>query len=212
MLGKGRAQDTKTKIMESAFELFGRYGFEGTSIRDIAKKSEVNIAALNYHFQSKENLFWEIMGKTHRELDEEVAKFFTESQSTIELAMKTYAYFMSEKYALKNTMKLLLTEGLGAPPSEIEKDLDNPMGPPGGQYFAQMLQKEMPYQLSREGALWGVKAIFGSVFHWSTMMCSEHIAEDNDPLMSEEQIRVDVERMVEAQLLYLKANKDKFSV
>ncbi|HNX07877.1 MAG TPA: TetR/AcrR family transcriptional regulator, partial [Bacteroidales bacterium] len=38
-------------------ELFLEKGFERTSIRDIAAKANINIALLNYHFKSKENLF-----------------------------------------------------------------------------------------------------------------------------------------------------------
>ena len=212
MLNKGRAQDTKTKIMEAAFELFGRFGYEGTSIREIAKKSEVNLAAMNYHFKSKENLFWEIMGLTHRDLEQQIQKFFESSQTIHELSMKTYDYFMAEKYALKNAMKMILAEDIGQPPEEIQKDLANPMGPPGGQYFALMIEKEAGYKLSHQGAFWGVKAIFGAIFHWSTMMCSDQICEKNDPLMSEEQIRKDVADMVESHMIYIKNNKQKFSV
>ena len=48
--------DTKTKILDAAEKLFGEKGFDATSLRDITKEADVNLAAVNYHFQSKESL------------------------------------------------------------------------------------------------------------------------------------------------------------
>ncbi|HOV11325.1 MAG TPA: TetR family transcriptional regulator [Bacteroidales bacterium] len=48
---------TEEKIKRAALELFLEKGFERTSIRDIAGKAKINIALMNYHFKSKENLF-----------------------------------------------------------------------------------------------------------------------------------------------------------
>jgi AcrR family transcriptional regulator len=48
--------DTKSKILDVAENLFGNYGFEGTSLRDITAKAQVNLAAVNYHFQTKDSL------------------------------------------------------------------------------------------------------------------------------------------------------------
>ncbi len=38
-------------------KLFGQKGFEGTSVREIAKDADVNLAMISYYFGSKENLF-----------------------------------------------------------------------------------------------------------------------------------------------------------
>ncbi len=43
--------------MEVAVELFATNGFEGTSIRQLAQRADVNIAMINYYFGSKEKLF-----------------------------------------------------------------------------------------------------------------------------------------------------------
>ncbi len=48
---------TRILLLESAAELFSEHGFSGTSIKMIADKSGQNIAAVNYHFGSKKNLF-----------------------------------------------------------------------------------------------------------------------------------------------------------
>src|SRR5215469_13108585 len=48
--------DTKARILDAAEKLFGQKGFEATSLRDITAEAQVNLAAVNYHFQSKESL------------------------------------------------------------------------------------------------------------------------------------------------------------
>src|ERR1700690_705874 len=47
---------TKEKILDAAEKLFGKNGFESTSLRDITTEAQVNLAAINYHFQTKESL------------------------------------------------------------------------------------------------------------------------------------------------------------
>jgi AcrR family transcriptional regulator len=42
--------------MEAAEELFAERGFDGTSVRDIAEKADVNLAMISYYFGSKEKL------------------------------------------------------------------------------------------------------------------------------------------------------------
>ncbi len=48
--------DTKQKILDAAQYLFARKGFQGTSLRAITGKAGVNLAAVNYHFGTKEAL------------------------------------------------------------------------------------------------------------------------------------------------------------
>ncbi len=48
---------TRERILETALDVFAEYGFDGTSTREICKRAGVNVAALNYHWGSKENLW-----------------------------------------------------------------------------------------------------------------------------------------------------------
>jgi AcrR family transcriptional regulator len=48
--------DKQLKIIITAEELFAEKGFSGTSVRDIAEKSDVNVAMISYYFGSKEKL------------------------------------------------------------------------------------------------------------------------------------------------------------
>ncbi|HUQ25091.1 MAG TPA: TetR family transcriptional regulator [Burkholderiales bacterium] len=48
--------ETRTRILDAAEELFMQHGFGGTSMRHLTSKAGVNLAAVNYHFGSKDAL------------------------------------------------------------------------------------------------------------------------------------------------------------
>ncbi len=52
---------TKERLMDAAERLFGERGYDDVSVRDLATAAEVNVAAVNYHFQGKENLYHEVI-------------------------------------------------------------------------------------------------------------------------------------------------------
>lgn len=54
-------KDTATRILDAAERLFVEHGFEATSLRTITQQAEVNLAAVNYHFGSKDALFQAVL-------------------------------------------------------------------------------------------------------------------------------------------------------
>src|SRR5512135_2832638 len=52
---------TKERILDTAETLFMEHGFEATSLRAITAAAAVNLAAVNYHFGSKEELFQAVL-------------------------------------------------------------------------------------------------------------------------------------------------------
>ncbi|MEA3193077.1 MAG: hypothetical protein QOD26_1410, partial [Betaproteobacteria bacterium] len=48
--------ETRTRILDAAEELFMQHGFGGTSMRHLTSNAGVNLAAVNYHFGSKDAL------------------------------------------------------------------------------------------------------------------------------------------------------------
>ena len=53
---KNSFNDKQIQILEVAETLFSEKGFDGTSVRNIAKVAEINIAMVSYYFGSKERL------------------------------------------------------------------------------------------------------------------------------------------------------------
>jgi AcrR family transcriptional regulator len=66
-----RETTTKEKILNAAERLFAEQGFRGTSLRMIVSRAGVNLAALNYHFRSKEGLLDAVVGRRARPVNEE---------------------------------------------------------------------------------------------------------------------------------------------
>jgi len=62
------AQLTREKIIKAASRAFARDGYEGASIRAIVAAAEVNQAAINYHFGSKEGLYRAVLQTALRAL------------------------------------------------------------------------------------------------------------------------------------------------
>ena len=59
---------TASRIVSEATRLFAAKGYDGVSIHDISEAAGVNIAAVNYHFESKANLFQQIIEQFMSEL------------------------------------------------------------------------------------------------------------------------------------------------
>ena len=62
---------TKDRILGAAEELFAQFGFAGTSLRQVTSRADVNIAAVNYHFGSKENLVNEVFRRRMDEMSQQ---------------------------------------------------------------------------------------------------------------------------------------------
>jgi AcrR family transcriptional regulator len=59
---------TREKIIKAASRAFARDGYEGASIRAIVAEADVNQAAINYHFGSKEGLYRAVLQTALRAL------------------------------------------------------------------------------------------------------------------------------------------------
>jgi AcrR family transcriptional regulator len=55
-----RSPDTRARIVAAAERLFAERGFAGTTMRDLTRAAGTNLAAVNYHFGSKEGLLEEV--------------------------------------------------------------------------------------------------------------------------------------------------------
>lgn len=55
--------DTKTRILDAAGRLFAEKGLDAVSLRAVTAEAGVNLAAVNYHFGTKEALLREMVGR-----------------------------------------------------------------------------------------------------------------------------------------------------
>jgi AcrR family transcriptional regulator len=57
---KPNKSNARERLLNAAEKLFADFGFNGVSVRDIVGAAKVNLAAIPYHFGTKENLFKEV--------------------------------------------------------------------------------------------------------------------------------------------------------
>ena len=60
--------DTKEQILNVAERQFAEKGFSGTTLRGVIREAEVNIAAIHYHFGSKEELFIAVVRRVAKQV------------------------------------------------------------------------------------------------------------------------------------------------
>ena len=77
MVEKDAPLATKDRILDAAESLFMEHGFEATSLRSITAAAEVNLAAVNYHFGSKEELFQAVLTRRLDPMNQERLELLT---------------------------------------------------------------------------------------------------------------------------------------
>jgi AcrR family transcriptional regulator len=71
-MGDGNA--TKAALLEAAKELIRERGYAGTSVRELAAASGTNLAAVNYHFGSREKLLNQALLETFLEWTDQIVQ------------------------------------------------------------------------------------------------------------------------------------------
>jgi TetR/AcrR family transcriptional regulator, regulator of cefoperazone and chloramphenicol sensitivity len=55
------SEQTRARLLDAAREVFSQNSFQGATVREICRRAEANVAAVNYHFGSKEGLLAEAL-------------------------------------------------------------------------------------------------------------------------------------------------------
>jgi len=98
------ASRTCARLLDAAEGLFAEKGFAATSIREITVAAGCNIAAVNYHFRSKEALYHEVFRRRLAELRErrigsiELALSAAGRKATLEHVLRSFAEAFLEPF------------------------------------------------------------------------------------------------------------------
>lgn len=193
-----QSNDTKVKIMEVARVLFATNGFEGTSVREIARVAEVNVASLNYHFSSKEKLFHEILLKGHADCSADIQAMAQKGLSLEDLQVEIFRYFQTKSHDLMSHFKMMMS----TEQKMILPEGEDP-GPPGGKVVVEMILKEAGNKISEPDLHWALKSLFSHTVHMSLMYncCFKNNAV---PYSSREDIEKGIRRLTRVVLRELK--------
>ena len=66
-----RGDTTRLSILDAAERCFAESGFDGVSLRTITERAQVDLALVNYHFGTKENLLHEVIARRARIVHDE---------------------------------------------------------------------------------------------------------------------------------------------
>lgn len=91
---QGAPFSTRQRILGAAEALFAERGFAGASLRQVTAAANVNLAAVNYHFGSKDNLIEEVFRRRLDELSrrrlERLARVDASADATLEAALDAF--------------------------------------------------------------------------------------------------------------------------
>jgi len=121
--------ETKERLLDAAESLFACKGFDDVSIRELAAAADVNVAAVNYHFQGKENLFHQVI----------MRRFVVQRDRTLEALEEVLG--TAENPGVAPVIKAL-----------VEEYLKGTLSTPGGSSFMMVLAREMHSQHSHSSS------------------------------------------------------------
>jgi len=174
MAGSKNSEETKERILLAAEELFAERGFEGVSLRDITKEASANVAAVNYHFGSKDALIDALILRNVMPVIEERLKLLKEAEKQAEDGI------VSVEKILEAFMRPFLTrmDESGANRELFHKFSGRCMSERGGQlpsealqmfrkmlkHFIAALAKALP-EVEEEVLIWRLHFSFGAMAH-----------------------------------------------
>jgi len=88
--------DTKTKILDAAFQRLAREGYAALSMREIAMDAGVNHALINYHFRSKDQLVITVLDHANQHLLERQSRMYSAPGGFAEKWAKAREFYRSD--------------------------------------------------------------------------------------------------------------------
>ena len=106
---KGARSQKRKKIIDKAWELFAKNGYEETKVEDITKDLEISKGSFYTYFATKEELLYEVLGKIKKEVIENLENINVDQ--TPEKVLEDYVKAkMNHAVKILNNMKLRVVE------------------------------------------------------------------------------------------------------
>lgn len=180
--------ETKEQIITVAERLFADKGFAGTTLRNVVNEAGVNLAAVNYHFGSKEELFRAVVARFARPVVERELSLLSELKAGAELPSVDEILT-----ALLQPSLEILSEGEGSrlvrarfmgrcrtEPEPIQSIADQEFAPVT-EAFLDLLQRVLPEQ-SRSQLWWKLDLVIAALIRVLTEAGQPHaLLKSNHP-------------------------------
>jgi AcrR family transcriptional regulator len=158
-----RAPDTKTRILDAAEKLFGQNGFDATSLRDITAAAEVNLAAVNYHFQSKDSLIDAVIARRVEPVNQKRLEMLEAAGANPTLEQILIAFLHPVMHADFSAVYPLMARVLATPDAFVTRLFKRHLGLIV-ERFSEAFRRVAPH-LSRPEVLWRMHFTAGAMAH-----------------------------------------------
>jgi AcrR family transcriptional regulator len=170
-------RDTKTRILDAAERLMGHEGFD-VALRAITAEAGVNLAAVNYHFQSKDALLDAIIARriaplNQRRLEmlDRIEAEFPSGPLPLERVLDAFFRPMFESAGEMSHIRPLLGRIYSAPAEFLNRVFSRHLAE-AARRFAGALQRAVP-ELPREEIFWRLQFSAGMMVHimnWASIL------------------------------------------
>ncbi|MGE5488721.1 MAG: TetR/AcrR family transcriptional regulator [bacterium] len=165
---------TKDRILDAAEELFAERGFRETSLRHITSRARVNLAAVNYHFKSKDALIQAVLARRIGPINEArlamLDRFEAEARGgpvPLEKVLRALIEpLVKDGKAVPPSFKRLFGRAYGEPGELFTEIVKHHFGP-ARERFAAALRRALPDEPAEE-LFWKVSFTIGAMAHLLT--------------------------------------------
>ncbi len=102
--------EKQIQILEVAEKLFAENGFDGTSVRQIAKEADVNVAMISYYFGSKEKMLEVLLGYRMADFKIQLESILSKKTSYPEKIDEIVAFVVMRIHKNRRTHKIVNLE------------------------------------------------------------------------------------------------------
>lgn len=165
---------TKERLLNEAEGLFAQKGYHAVSVREITTAADCNLAAVNYHFGNKRNLYLEVFRSRWVPRARRVQESFRESLAAHDslsptevvraLAQAFLEGPLSDEERLRHSQ--LMTREITQPTDAFELVAEQVLQP----FFKELADKLrpfMPKELAAEQLLLKIMSVFAMVLHFN---------------------------------------------
>ena len=164
-----RSGSTKERILAAAETLFAQRGFDGASLRQLTSDAGVNLAAVNYHFGSKEKLVEQVFRRRLDTLNAQrlaaLARVAGQPETRLEDVLDAFirpALELSHEDSGSLFMRVL-ARAFAEHDDSLRKFLSENYGHVMRQFTAEFARL-LP-QLSKEELYWRIDLVTGALTH-----------------------------------------------
>ena len=173
MAGTTKVNIPKDRILYEAEVLFAERGFYAVTIREITQAARCNLAAVNYHFGNKQNLYMEVFRCLWKPRAKRILARFESVLAQRELTLKGIVHAVAEAFIkgpLSDEERLrhfqLMVREMARPTEAFEMVIGDVIGP-FQRKLAELIRPFMAREMGQVALLLYIQSIISMVIHFN---------------------------------------------